>query len=98
MDVFFPLCHSYFDGGHEPQDLNSFKNILRMLLKVHDCGFVHGDIRMANLLFNDENSVLIDFDLARKEGEFYDPHYRPDLKWKGEYIRHIDAARDGERT
>ena len=38
-----------------------------MLHKVHEQGFVHGDVRLSNIIFSGDTSYLIDYDLARKE-------------------------------
>ncbi len=58
-----------------------------MLDKLHSAGYVHGDIRLANLVFgSDGNGYLIDFELARPEGRVYPRSYEHDL-----YIRHKSA-------
>ena len=46
------LEYAYYDGVHQPVALQQFHNIVWMLHKVHSCGFVHGDIRLSNLVFN----------------------------------------------
>ena len=42
-----------------------------MLHKVHEEEYVHGDIRIENIVFaaEENTSYLIDFDLAKKEGK-----------------------------
>ena len=48
-----------------------------MLHKVHEEEYVHGDIRIENIVFaaEENTSYLIDFDLAKKEGKKYVPHW-----------------------
>ncbi len=70
------ISHDYYDGDHKPQCLNHFHNIVCMLDKLHSAGYVHGDVRLANLVFgNDGKGYLIDFDLARLEGTRYPRGY-----------------------
>lgn len=58
-----------------------------MLHQVHEAGYVHGDIRDANMVFRGDTSFLIDFDLAREEGQKYPFEYRYDSF----LMRHRDA-------
>ena len=53
-----------------------------MLHKLHDSGIVHGDIRLANLVFDHDNSAgyLIDYDLARKAGDRYPNGYSDEFE------------------
>lgn len=88
---FSSLSRKYIDAGHQPQSAGAFKGIITILNKIHDKGFVHGDIRIANMLFGEEESTLIDFDLARPEGKTYSQYFRPRLNWKGTNIRHATA-------
>ena len=43
----------------------------------YERGYVHGDIRLINIVFNEGRSYLIDFDLARAEGDSYPSGYQP---------------------
>ena len=74
---FFMLSREYIHGTHEPDHLAYFRGILRMLAKVHRAGYVHGDVRLANMIFAQGGSYLIDFDLARKENQKYPEDMSP---------------------
>ncbi len=79
------ISYDYYDGDHKPQCLYHFHNIVCMLDKLHSAGYVHGDVRLANLVFgNDGKGYLIDFDLAGLEGTRY-----PRL-----YERHFDVRHE----
>ena len=53
-----------------------------MLHKLHSRGFVHGDIRVENMVFTTNTSYLIDFDMVQQEGACYPLGYtyHEDLK------------------
>lgn len=53
--------------------------------KLHECDYVHGDIRVCNIIFS-ESSTLIDFDLTDKVDECYPTGYN---FYKSE--RHVNA-------
>jgi len=59
-------------GNHQPKSVEHFVPILLALQKIHDEGYVHGDIRLCNLIFNEDglNSWIIDFDMASKGGRY----------------------------
>lgn len=44
---------------------------MRALHIIHEWGFVHGDVRACNIIFSQDSSFLIDYDLASKAGELY---------------------------
>ena len=55
-------------------ELEDFKPIMEALDVLHSNGYIHSDVRAANLLFpedTDQEAKLIDFDLANKEGVPY---------------------------
>ena len=58
------LKYRYISGDHKPTKLTKFRGVVQMLVKLHDQGYVHGDVRLQNIVFTENNSVLIDFDLA----------------------------------
>ena len=68
---FCQLKYQYIEGSYIPMKLKQFAGVTRVLHKVHELGFVHGDIILANTVFSTEGdkSYLIDFDLAREEGK-----------------------------
>ena len=51
--------------------------MLQDLQKLHTNDFVHSDIRIENLVFDDHGTTawLIDFDLTGKVGTLYPPNY-----------------------
>ena len=79
--------YPYIEGNHKPQSLQQFRGVLDILQKIHGLGYVHGDIRPPNIIFNPDglNSYLIDFDLARKDGYYPLGYYFSDT------VRHEDA-------
>lgn len=46
-----------------------------MIPEIHQAGFVHGDIRQANIVYGLGTGTLIDFDLADHEGSCYPEFY-----------------------
>ena len=80
------LKYSYIEGGHEPNRLRQFSGVVRDLSKLHAAGFVHGDVRLMNIVFQKNTSYLIDYDLASKEGSSYPCGYNHHFK-----ERHLQA-------
>ena len=79
------IQYDYIEGDHNPQRLRQFAGVCRKLHKVHTEGYIHGDIREANIIFNDSESDLIDFDLAQGAGGTYP------LGYNHFDVRHQDA-------
>lgn len=79
--------YNYIKGDEDPQYFSQYSGVLSMLHQVHEAGYVHGDIRDANMVFRGDTSFLIDFDLAREEGQKYPFEYRYDSF----LMRHRDA-------
>ena len=61
------LKSKYIHGDHNPQSLSQFYGIFEMLHNIHQLGYVHGDIRLENMIFFGDTSFLIDFDLSKRE-------------------------------
>jgi serine/threonine protein kinase len=61
----------FIEGYHGPQNKEQMLSVARLLKRYHDNGFVHGDIRLLNIVFATpaENSRLIDWDFGGKENE-----------------------------
>ena len=95
------IQYDYIEGDHNPQRLRQFAGVCRKLHKVHTEGYIHGDIREANIIFNDSESDLIDFDLAQGVGGIYPLGYnhfdvrhqdaRGGIEMKREHDRHALA-------
>lgn len=73
----------YRDGGHLAKSFGAFLPIIEQLEKLHEAGFVHGDIRAFNTVFglNETEGWLIDFDFGGKitNSPKYPPGYRSTL-------------------
>ena len=65
------LKYKFIRGNHEPIRIGDFRGALASLQKVHSSGYIHGDIRIENIVFGHGTSYLIDFDLARKQEDLY---------------------------
>lgn len=75
----------YVDGEHFASNVGDFIPIVEFLQRLHDNGFVHGDIRCFNIIFG---KCLIDFDYGGVEGSVRYP--------KG-YVKELrDGSRIGE--
>ncbi|KAG1891729.1 uncharacterized protein F5891DRAFT_1210959 [Suillus fuscotomentosus] len=67
--------------------------ITSLIQQLHDEGYVHGDLRDANLVVNDNKDfMLLDFDWAGPKQETHYP-----LRVNRTDIRRPDDARDGEK-
>ena len=73
------LCYTYIKGTSRPKNIRQFAEILKALHKIHQAGYVHGDMRDVNLLFGEtkDEAWIIDFDHAGIEGSCYPEDYNP---------------------
>ena len=73
------LCYTYIKGTSRPKNVCQFAEILKALHKIHQAGYVHGDMRKVNLLFGEtkDEAWIIDFDFAGIEGSCYPEDYNP---------------------
>ncbi|XP_065906387.1 uncharacterized protein [Dysidea avara] len=85
------MSYNYLEGNHHPKSVHQFIPILCTLQKIHDLGMVHGDIRSCNLVFGENNSWIIDFDMASPEETPYCGYYNRE----GIYERHNGATKGG---
>ena len=70
------LEYTFIEGGHSPNKISQFRGICKGLKIIHDLGYVHGDIRLSNMIFGENKSQLIDFDMSRRELNIYPFGYR----------------------
>jgi hypothetical protein len=71
----------FIEGSHCPQNKEQLVYVAKFLKTMHDQGFVHGDIRLLNIVFtaNPSDSQLIDFDFGGREDDnslVYPPGYK----------------------
>ena len=65
----YTLTYTYYVKGTVYYTSNKQKSfvgvhVVQMLSEMHRCGFVHGDVRLDNIVFSDDRSHLIDFDFV----------------------------------
>ncbi|MFI2855926.1 serine/threonine protein kinase [Paenibacillus sp. JSM ZJ436] len=61
-----------FEQGHTYGEAECFslaQQLLELAVHVHDCGFVHLDLRIPNVIIQGDELYLIDFGLSRQVGE-----------------------------
>ena len=77
------LAIPFMPGSHLPGTIAQVVAVVEHLKRMHHLDFVHGDIRLLNMVFSNEKSELIDFDFSGKTGStLYPLGYRGDL-WDG---------------
>ena len=85
------LKYPYIPGDHTPDNVQHFKGAVESLEKIHKNGYIHGDIRIENVIFmEDSNSCLIDFDLARRDDDD-NPCYYP-KNYNDISVRHPETS------
>jgi hypothetical protein len=75
----------FIEGSHCPKKKDQLLGVAKFLKKMHDNGFVHGDIRLLNIVFTEkhEDSQLIDLDFGGKDDDdslVYPPGYKEVLR------------------
>lgn len=90
------IRYKFIEGEHTPSGgTKPFSDIAKILKCIHSLGYVHGDIRLANLLFTaGGRGIILDFDLAEKDGVCYPMNYITE----GIEERHKNAAKGKPRT
>jgi tRNA A-37 threonylcarbamoyl transferase component Bud32 len=58
------LSVPYHQGRHCATSLSELVPLVKKLKALHEAGFVHGEIRRFNILFSEEDSHFIDYELA----------------------------------
>ena len=83
---FHCLQYDYISAMMKPHQLCQFAFIMKDLNRLHLKGYVHGDIRKENLLFNENYAWMIDFDLTQLEDTLYPSNHNSSIE-----ERHRDA-------
>ena len=89
---FFRTRCKYLDQNNRQSCNEAQRKALELALEqLHDCGYVHGDIRRSNILLDNvkDTAYLIDFDLCGKKGTAYPFNYNRHIQ-----ERHCDARKD----
>lgn len=81
------LCYNFIQGSCSPKKIGDFRNIIETLQKIHEMEYVHGDVRLQNLVFGLSRSWIIDFDNALKVGAEYPVCYNSLLPERHSDIR-----------
>ena len=76
MVVMDDVSHQYCEIERRPLEKNVYKAVQQALVELHGEGFVHGDLREANIMVKRDgvdseglhDIILVDFDWAGKEG------------------------------
>ena len=63
------LRYALHPGRSWAKNPGEFIPVVKQLAALHDEGYCHGDLRGTNILFDGENSRIIDYDYAGKPGE-----------------------------
>jgi hypothetical protein len=61
------LIYTKIKGTHQPKSILALIHACDIMKKLKDNNIVHGDIRIANFLFEEDDAYLIDFDWAFKK-------------------------------
>ena len=68
---FVMLAYTYSEGDQIPTSMEGFAGVVGAPHIIHEQGFVHGDVRAYNIVFSQDSSFLIEYNLARKAGARY---------------------------
>jgi serine/threonine protein kinase len=59
------LKYDFIRGLHYSDNSNKFIALIQQLQKIHEYNYVHGDVRLANIIFKKTSyATLIDFDFC----------------------------------
>jgi len=76
------LCDHEMLQMHERKD-QLWKAAIDAVIKMHDAGFVHGNLRLPNIMVGPDDAIkIIDFDWSGKQGEVvYPPFCNTEINW-----------------
>ena len=63
------MAYPKIEGSHFPSTFGQVIQVLRQLCILWKKNLCHGDVRLANMIFGENDSQLIDFDFCGVEGE-----------------------------
>lgn len=71
------LSYPYKEGSFHPRSVVQIVNVIQSLHSIHSRGYIHGDIRVENLIYcsNGNDVYIIDYDFCRREGDCYPECY-----------------------
>lgn len=73
-NIIMKLCdrdlYDSLNNCSESQLFGIISQICRGLKHIHDCGYVHGDIKSRNILMKDGVSYITDFGTTKRAGEY----------------------------
>lgn len=89
LDGRYLVTYDYVEGGHEATSAKQFTTLANQLQAFHDENYVHGDVRIENIVFAEipENTAFLDFDFANEKDSYYPKGYITDR-----LDRHDDAV------
>lgn len=79
------IAVTYVTGDHYCSSVRQALSAAKFLHRMHEAGFVHGDLRGLNLVFNESSSEAIDFDFGGADGKTVFP------------MGYVDVLPDGYR-
>lgn len=76
------LSYPYKSGSHRPRSFVQVKKLLEQIQALHKLGYVHGDIRIENLLYSydGEEAYILDFDFANPQDTQYPVQFNHDIE------------------
>ena len=84
------ISYPYIEGTHYPADSNQIIEIIDQLQVIHNKNYVHGDIRLSNLIFSSKGSKIIDFDFCDMSGTaVYPPTFETNIN---DGKRHVEVG------
>ena len=65
------IRYPYLEGTHQPRSVGQWIAVLRCVLRLHQDGIVHGDLRLSNIVFSSTSDVvtIIDYDFSGRHRE-----------------------------
>jgi Ser/Thr protein kinase RdoA (MazF antagonist) len=84
----------YQAGSHIPQIIRHLQLISEDLQKLHALKLKHGDLRLWNMVFDDNKAALIDFDFSGKKFSFQRVTKQTWMTHQVDRVRHLKRLRN----